>query len=140
MDWLGILTGFGLGCAGLALGLWAWTWAIGRLPTDRYHAHLQSPEWAALLQRIAQRRGPYCSACRTPHDLQLHHATYANLGWEQDWQVWLLCDRHHRLVHQLSRWVFASHTRGLLVTTPAVIWGTRLLGRRSRATTVRRAA
>lgn len=123
MDWFGILWGFGLGCAGLALGLWAYTFLLGRLPSDQYHAHLQSPEWAALLQRIAQRRGPWCSACRTPHDLQGHHIFYTNLGFEAPWQVCLLCERHHigRFgVHWWSQLLFGPRTRGLVFTTALV--------------------
>jgi hypothetical protein len=108
-------------------------WAIGRLPTDRYHEHLRSPEWAATVARLgATRRGRRCAACLGTLDLNVHHVFYVNLGFERLWQLVRLCDRHHRMVHTASEWVFSSKTRGLWLTTPSVIVCTRLthLGRR----------
>lgn len=123
-------------------------WLRGRLPSDRYHAHLRSGEWAETCRRLERRRrGRRCAACGTTTDLgQPHHVVYTNLGFESLWQLVRLCKRHHvgRFgVHWWAEWLFSSRTRGLVLTT-ALVCGygkAKRLGHRTpRRTTIRRAA
>jgi hypothetical protein len=96
-------------------------WAVGRISTYEYHQYLQSPEWAAVVARLsATRRGKRCAACSGTSDLNVHHVFYVNLGFESLWQLVRLCDRHHRMVHTASEWIFSSRTRGLWATTALV--------------------
>ena len=132
----GTLLWFGVYCA-WALLFFAviWPWAKGRLPADRYHEHLNSPEWAATWAKLeTKRRGRRCAACGTTDGLgHPHHVTYASLGYESTWQLVRLCRRDHRRVHQWSEWVFSSRTRGLWFTTGVVAGAGKLarLGRRT---------
>jgi 5-methylcytosine-specific restriction endonuclease McrA len=66
---------------------------------ERYHAHLQSPEWASRRDRVHERAGGICEGCRTRAASETHHLTYRNLGAEFLWELVAVCSECHRRYH-----------------------------------------
>lgn len=87
------------------LGLWpAITRAADQTRFTRgYLAHLRSPQWRALVDRLMLERGPWCEQCQEFSDrLDGHHLTYARLGHENDDDIALLCRSCHDMAHGLE--------------------------------------
>lgn len=63
-----------------------------------YNAYLDSPEWAALRQRVIARDGGRCRACGAPGD-HVHHLTYQRVTEENLDDLVLLCAPCHAEQH-----------------------------------------
>lgn len=50
--------------------------------SERYLEHLKSPEWKALRALVLERANHQCERCGATGTLQVHHRTYARLGYE----------------------------------------------------------
>ena len=68
---------------------------------EAYEAYCQSEHWSKVRDRWRSGPGPHrCYVCGDPR-YQLHHATYARLGFEEPEDLVPLCDRHHQVVSSL---------------------------------------
>src|SRR5262245_20071419 len=75
----------------------------GRIRNDQHAEYRQTPEWHALRQHVAARRGYRCAAryrCAGP--LHLHHWDLRSYGYDKPWQLVFLCERHHHSSHRWS--------------------------------------
>lgn len=68
---------------------------------EAYDAYCErSPEWRRAKDRYeASGRPKHCFVCRKGN-YQLHHTTYARLGFEEPEDLVALCDAHHRIVQR----------------------------------------
>ena len=81
----------------------------GRLATDympsergRYKEYLSSPLWAAIRRVAIERAGGRCQVCNSDLLLQVHHRKYPEvLGYEEPYDLTVLCRRCHDLFHQV---------------------------------------
>jgi hypothetical protein len=66
-----------------------------------YKKHLESPYWKEASTAAKRRDGYKCKICNSPHDLNVHHRTYENLGHEMDHlgDLVTLCRRCHAMFH-----------------------------------------
>lgn len=67
-----------------------------------YEQYIASPQWAAFKARYFATHARACAVCGA-RQVQLHHLTYARLGYELPSDVVPLCDDHHRAVHDYAR-------------------------------------
>ena len=64
---------------------------------ERYAAHLRSPYWAALKQKVIARRGKKCEKCGCEdRPIDMHHKHYRTFGRERQKDVLLVCRDCHR--------------------------------------------
>jgi 5-methylcytosine-specific restriction endonuclease McrA len=85
----------------------------------RYHAHLQSPEWARIRKAALERAGYRCALCglhksrlwKIGRHLEVHHNTYVNLGHERPEDLTVLCAGGHGACHSLADQARRSHTQ-----------------------------
>lgn len=64
---------------------------------QRYAAHISSPYWRELKQKVIRRRGHKCQACGCGDcALDLHHEHYQTFGRERQKDVLLLCRPCHK--------------------------------------------
>jgi hypothetical protein len=62
----------------------------------RYEAHLRSPYWRELKEKVIARRGNRCEACGDEGSpVDLHHETYETFPRERQKDVRLLCRKCH---------------------------------------------
>jgi hypothetical protein len=71
--------------------------------TPEYEKYLKSPRWKAFCQRAYGFYGKKCMACGSRAKLHVHHCTYDRLGRELLGDVRVVCDKCHRLIHQIHR-------------------------------------
>ena len=68
-------------------------------PSDpRYHAYLNSREWARKRELVIERDG-VCQGCLSEPIEHVHHTTYTHCGDELLFQLIVLCENCHRKVH-----------------------------------------
>jgi hypothetical protein len=68
----------------------------------RYSAYLRSPHWLLMRTRARRRAGYRCQRCESDASrLEVHHLTYARLGWERDSDLIVLCEPCHEQEHGL---------------------------------------
>lgn len=65
----------------------------------RYEAHLASPEWQDLRQRVMERCRGLCEGCRLRRAVQVHHLTYERLGNEMLFDLAAVCLICHAMIH-----------------------------------------
>lgn len=75
---------------------------------ETYAQYLLSPEWKAVRARWMKSefcRGEVChtAGCRSLHALQLHHRTYARIGYEDMKDLVLVCQSCHYKIHALQK-------------------------------------
>lgn len=64
---------------------------------ERYAAHLRSPYWATLKQKVIARRGRKCEKCGCEDKpIEMHHKHYQTFGRERQKDVLLVCRDCHR--------------------------------------------
>lgn len=64
-----------------------------------YKQYLKSKHWLKLRTTLVS-KDSICSMCQCKcNNLQLHHITYSNLGNEQFYDLIVLCDKCHKLIH-----------------------------------------
>lgn len=68
-------------------------------------AHMQSPYWFKIRQKVLQRDGYRCQGCLEKEASVVHHKTYDRLGNELLIDLVSLCDPCHAAVHRRQ----ASH-------------------------------
>jgi len=61
--------------------------------------YLQSPKWKELKQAKLDQVGHKCEFCGAISHLHLHHITYDKLGDEDLSDLAILCDKHHKQIH-----------------------------------------
>lgn len=67
------------------------------LPYDKY---LKTPHWAEKRKGALERAGSRCQVCNAEDvRLNVHHRTYARLGFEMDQDLTVLCDECHGIFH-----------------------------------------
>lgn len=79
---------------------------------EQYAVYLQSPAWRAKREAVLQRCGGRCEDCeqyrRINHfgqrnrAVHVHHLTYDRVGREHLGDLMGLCERHHRIRHDLD--------------------------------------
>jgi hypothetical protein len=70
--------------------------------TPEYRRYLRSPEWELRRRQYFNRFPRRCAACGTYKRIHLHHSSYERLTREHDSDLWPLCWRCHRNVHQAA--------------------------------------
>jgi hypothetical protein len=76
--------------------------AAVRHHTPEYRRYLRSPEWEVRRHQYFNRFPRRCAACGTYKRIHLHHSSYERLTREHDSDLWPLCWRCHRNVHQAA--------------------------------------
>jgi hypothetical protein len=66
---------------------------------EKYHAYLQTPEWAEKRQAALEDAGQRCQLCNSPSALNVHHRTYERVGRERLGDLTVLCRRCHEKFH-----------------------------------------
>jgi 5-methylcytosine-specific restriction endonuclease McrA len=67
--------------------------------TEHYEAHLASPEWQEIRERVLSRSRGICEGCRVNRATQVHHLTYQHMGSEFLWELVAICRDCHRRFH-----------------------------------------
>jgi len=73
------------------------------LTGDAYKAYLKSSEWKWLRKRIKKLHGYRCVLCNSDGNLHVHHRTYDRAGFEDDSDLYTLCDRCHAMFHGIVK-------------------------------------
>lgn len=68
-----------------------------------YQAYLRSDWWKRRRKRALVMAEFKCQVCNSPHQLEVHHRTYTNLGKEEDPDLTVLCGECHSLFHEHRR-------------------------------------
>lgn len=108
---------------------------VKRLGYMSYKKYLVSPHWADVKQRFFKsklvKRNSLeiliCTFC-SRHDLplHLHHKTYNSIGKEKLWQLVLVCELCHALIHsiadkqKLSIWTATKRAANLVAKQPQI--------------------
>ena len=66
----------------------------------RYLAHLESPQWFALRDKILKRDRWRCRLCGAFTPLHVHHITYARVCHEDLGDLVALCQPCHKVEHE----------------------------------------
>ena len=74
-----------------------------------YESYLQSEQWRAIRDRVVTRAAGLCEGCGTARGVDVHHTTYAHLGYEFLFELLLLCRECHRRWHATKNWQAARH-------------------------------
>lgn len=92
--------GWALFLAGILLLLSCWRDVAARLFPVDYQTYIKSARWKSKA-RAARRRAEYrcedCSTGRPP--LEVHHKTYARLGYERMSDLLVVCGNCHKIRH-----------------------------------------
>ncbi len=67
-----------------------------------YHRYLRSGEWHIRREMIKSRDQYRCRLCHSTEDLCVHHATYNNVGHEEDIDLITLCRVCHEKFHNIA--------------------------------------
>ena len=70
-------------------------------PKVDYKKYILSKEWWKRRFLFYKKFGKKCAACRSEKNLNVHHATYQNLGREKDEDLFALCKNCHKEYHDL---------------------------------------
>lgn len=75
------------------------TGAIRKQPSKRYLAYIRSPRWAQRRREHFLYCGGWCEICRWRKAMQVHHVTYARLGFEHPLDLTAVCVQCHHEIH-----------------------------------------
>lgn len=64
-----------------------------------YDKYLQSDEWAARRTLVLKRAAGVCEGCGCDSPAQVHHLSYAHVGFEFLFELVALCDPCHQRIH-----------------------------------------
>jgi hypothetical protein len=64
-----------------------------------YFEYLQSKHWKIVRERALKLAGQVCSNCASRYNLCVHHLRYETLWREHDFDVVVLCDTCHNMLH-----------------------------------------
>jgi 5-methylcytosine-specific restriction endonuclease McrA len=73
-----------------------------RYEAEAYQFYLQSDHWKEVRRDALMRADHRCQLCNSETDLEVHHRTYARLGWEDEGDLIALCRDCHRRHHELG--------------------------------------
>ena len=73
--------------------------AIRKMPTKQYLAYIRSPQWKQKREEHLDRCDRWCEICHKARACQVHHVTYARLGWEQPQDLTAVCVNCHHKIH-----------------------------------------
>ena len=85
----------------------------------KYQAYLLSPEWKAKRELVFKKQGKRCRECETTKGLHVHHLTYERIFNERVSDLIVLCEKHHRYIHNRYKW----WERLLLWLRNAIVFG-----------------
>jgi hypothetical protein len=68
------------------------------MSNHEYRAYLRSNHWRQFRKSVLAVRSE-CETCGCKSLLNVHHLTYANIGYEDELDVMVLCDACHSRVH-----------------------------------------
>lgn len=71
--------------------------ALRKLP---YAQYLRTAHWQRVRELALEQAGHTCDLCGQRHQLEVHHRTYARLGFERQSDVIVLCHECHRDHHR----------------------------------------
>lgn len=71
--------------------------ALRRLP---YRTYLRTAHWQRVRALALERAGHQCELCSSTQSLEVHHRSYARLGFERPDDVIALCAECHREHHR----------------------------------------
>lgn len=72
-------------------------------PYVPYSEYLQSPHWQRKRRHVLNRAGYLCEICRKgDRQLDVHHRTYENKGWELSEDLMALCRECHEKTHGIN--------------------------------------
>lgn len=72
---------------------------IRRMPSKSYLAYIRSPQWKRVREEHLERRDRWCEICRKDKATQVHHWTYAHLGYEYPQDLCAVCLTCHHHIH-----------------------------------------
>jgi hypothetical protein len=72
---------------------------IHRQPSKRYLAYIRSPQWTRVRNEHLFRCDYLCEICRRAKACQVHHWTYARLGYELPQDLCAVCVACHHDIH-----------------------------------------
>jgi len=72
---------------------------IFRMPSKPYLAYIRSPQWAKTRTAHLERIDHICEICRWRRAMQVHHWTYARLGFELPQDLCGVCVTCHHKLH-----------------------------------------
>lgn len=83
---------------------WRYLWWLRKhsgldWPYKLYLTYLQSRAWQRVRLKVLKRAGYKCEKCGYAGKLEIHHLTYANLGWERLKELMALCAICHTKEH-----------------------------------------
>lgn len=67
-----------------------------------YSKYLQTLEWKATRERILKQANECCQLCYKKSGLHVHHKSYERRGEEWDEDLVVLCDQHHKWIHDIE--------------------------------------
>jgi hypothetical protein len=71
-------------------------WPPAAHPEWDYHRYLASAEWKSRRERVMERAGGLCEACRVQPATEVHHLTYAHIGNEALFELVAICRPCHQ--------------------------------------------
>jgi hypothetical protein len=72
---------------------------IYRMPSKRYLAYIRSAQWERVKNEHLFRCDYICEICRRRKAIQVHHWTYARLGFERPRDLCAVCVWCHHDIH-----------------------------------------
>lgn len=66
---------------------------------ERHQAHLASPKWWSLRERVMERDGGICQGCGAEGASEVHHLTYDHMDDELLFELVAVCRQCHSRVH-----------------------------------------
>lgn len=87
--------------------------------SPEYSEYISSSRWTKRKLLYYSTHEKACRACRSVHNIHLHHHTYNRLGHEHDDDLVPLCESCHDEVHRLHK--LPGHSKSLTTVTKSFI-------------------
>lgn len=72
---------------------------IRKMPSKRYMAYMRSRQWQKVRNEHLQSVDGWCEVCRKAKACQVHHMSYARLGFENAQDLCAVCVQCHHEIH-----------------------------------------
>ena len=69
----------------------------------RYQEYLQSDWWQKNREMALKAANYKCYVCGRPFELQVHHLSYAHIGYETLNDLVVLCETHHKVIESVKK-------------------------------------
>lgn len=76
---------------------------VKRLRSIPYNEYLRTDHWRRVREMALSIAHGRCQVCNSDRHLQVHHRSYKNRGYEEPFDVIVLCDGCHSLFHKERR-------------------------------------